>query len=240
MTSCLRFLTVGPRVVQFALIHTLTLTVGACGTTGTSSRTPEQAIVSYADALERGDARAAYGALSVETQRRIPFARFEAMLRENPAQVGALAKRLKQTPERVLVTATFPGNSDGPGSSGEILELVLEDGQWKANLSAIDLYSQATPVAALGSFVRAFEERRYDVLLRFVPVSERGDLTAEQLQAAWEGPQKQEMSDLVEALKSVLPTARAEQYGDKASISYGSAGTVELVEESGLWKIVNF
>lgn len=206
----------------------------ACGSGVGASRSPETAIRNYAAALRAGDARAAYAALSVDAQRRVPFARFEAMMRENPEQVAALAKRLEQTPERLTVTATFGGNT------GEELELTLEDGQWKANLSAIDLYSQASPIATIASFVRAFELRRYDVLLRFVPDSEKAGLTAEQLKAAWEGPQHQEMVDLVQALQAALPTARAEQYGDKATVAYGSGGTVELVLERGLWKIVNF
>lgn len=206
----------------------------ACGGGGGSSRSPEAAIQNYSAALQAGDARAAYAALSVEAQRRVPFARFEAMMRENPEQVSALAKRLGQTPERLTVTATFGGDTN------EELQLTLEDGEWKANLSAIDLYSQASPVAAVASFVRAFELGRYDVLLRFVPDGEKAGLTAEQLKAAWQGPQKQEMTDLVQALAAALPTARAEQYGDKATLSYGAGGTVELLEEGGLWKIVNF
>lgn len=206
----------------------------ACGSGPGSARSPEAAIQNYATALQAGDARAAYASLSVDAQRRVPFARFEAMMRENPEQVAALAKRLEQTPERLTVTATFGGNT------GEELELTLEDGEWKANLSAIDLYSQASPVAAVASFVRAFELGRYDVLLRFVPDSEKAGLTAEQLKASWGGPQKQEMTDLVQALEAALPTARAEQYGDKATLPYGSGGTVELLEEGGLWKIVNF
>jgi hypothetical protein len=205
-----------------------------CGTGAGPARSPEAAIQNYAAALRAGDARSAYESLSTEAQQRVPFARFEAMLKENPEQVAALAKQLDQKPEQLKVTATF-------GSNGaDQLELVLEDGQWKANLSAIDLYSQASPIAAVASFVRAFRLGRYDVLLRFVPNSEKAGLTAEQLRTAWEGPQKQEMQDTVQALEAVLPTARLEQYGDKATLPYGSAGTVELTIEGGLWKIVNF
>lgn len=205
----------------------------ACASSS-GSNTPREAIANYARALQEGDARAAYAALSVEAQRRVPFARFEAMMRENPEQVARLARRLQQEPEQLTVTATFKG------SPGDELTLTLEDGQWKANLSAIDLYSQNTPLAAVASFVRAFEQRRYDVLLRFVPDGERDGLTAEQLKTAWEGAQKQEMADIVAALQSALPTARVDEYGDKATLVYGSGGTVELLQENGLWKIVNF
>lgn len=205
------------------------------GCVSSASRpTPQAAIGDYARALEAGDARAAYAALSTDAQRRVPFARFEAMMRENPEQVAALAKRLNQPPEQMVVTATFRG------SPGEVLKLTLEDGEWKADLSAIDLYSQATPLAAVTSFVRAFQQRRYDVLIRFVPDSEKAGLTAELLKKAWEGPQKQEMTDTVEALSAALTSARVDEYGDKATLAYGTAGTVELTLENGLWKIVNF
>lgn len=226
---------VGRGVVGLSVVGLGVVGLGVAGCSdGMRAKSPEAAIDAYATALQNGDARAAYAALSLETQRRVPFARFEAMLRENPEQVAALAKRLHQKPERLKVTATFAGNTD------EVFELTLEDGQWKADLSAIDLYSQATPVASVRSFVKAFEQHRYDVLLRFVPNSEKEGLTAKQLESAWNGAQKQEMTDLVAALAAALPTAKAEQYGDKASLAYGSGGTVELVEEGGLWKIVNF
>lgn len=217
------------------LLLPIVAVVSGSGCASSASRpTPQAAIVNYAAALEARDARAAYAALSVDAQRRVPFARFEAMMRENPEQVAALAKRLNEKPEQMVVTATFRG------SPGEVLKLTLEDGQWKADLSAIDLYSQATPLAAVASFVRAFQQRRYDVLIRFVPDTEKAGLTTEQLKKAWEGPQKQEMVDTVEALVAALPSARVDEYGDKATLAYGSAGTVELVLENGLWKIVNF
>lgn len=232
--SCPIFRSRSGRAARLTSACVLALTSAACGAGTSSSRSPQAAIQNYAAALQAGDARAAYASLSVEARQRVPFARFEAMLRENPEQVAALAKRLAAEPEQMQVTATFGGNG------ADRLELVLEDGEWKANLSAIDLYSQASPIAAVAAFVRAFRLGRYDVLLRFVPDSEKAGLTAEQLRAAWEGPQKQEMTDTIQALEAVLPTARAEQYGDKATLPYGSGGTVELTLESGLWKIVNF
>jgi hypothetical protein len=203
---------------------------------------PADAISSYAAALERRDAKKAYSLLSIEAQRRVPFVRFEAMMRENPEQVAALAKALAAGPNRMVVKATFAGPDE------QTLELTLEDGHWKTNLSALDLYSQTDPLATLRSFVRAFEAARYDVLMRFVPEAESDGLSPDKLKHAWEGAQRDDMAALVDGLKASLPTAKAEQYGNRATIgygsgiagSYGSSGTVELVEENGLWKIVNF
>jgi hypothetical protein len=64
-----------------------------------------------------------------------------------------------------------------------------------------------------------------------------GVLTAEKIKAAWEGPQKAEMNQIVQAIKTALPTAPIEETGDSAAMSYGAGGTVALVREHGLWKI---
>lgn len=203
---------------------------------------PDDAIAAYARALGDRDATRAYALLSIEAQKRVPFERFKAMMQENPEQVAVLAKALAAGPTRMVVTATFASPDE------ETIELTLEDGQWKANLSALDLYSQSEPLATVRSFVRAFEAARYDVLLRFVPEAEREGLTQEKLKRAWEGPQREDLVVVIDGLKASLPTAKVEQYGNRATIAYGSAiagaygsgGTVELLEENGLWKIVNF
>ena len=136
--------------------------------------------------------------------------------------------------------------------------------------------------------MRAFERKRYDVVLRYVPDAERegigqtGDegaapaqeakpgeakpgeakpgeakpgeakpgeakhaakgearteLTAEKLRAAWEGPQKEQINRIVQAIKTALPTAQIEETGDSAAMSYGAGGTVAFVREHGAWKI---
>src|SRR5262249_15755011 len=103
--------------------------------------------------------------------------------------------------------------------------------------SAIDLYGQGTPEAAAAAFVRAIENKRYDVLMRFVPDSQREGLTEATLKAAWEGDQKQDMQSLSQALKSALANAPFEVVGERATLSFGAAGLLELVREQGAWKV---
>ena len=122
--------------------------------------------------------------------------------------------------------------------NGQSVLLVYEAGAWRVDGSAIDLYSQATPESAVLAFVRAFENRRYDVLLRFVPDAERSGLDAEHLRKAWEeGEQRAELERLTQALRAALPTAQFEVLGERATMAYGAGGTVELVREHGLWKL---
>ena len=123
---------------------------------------------------------------------------------------------------------------------GAKLLLVYEGDGWRVDGSALDLYSQESPEAALASFVRAFNNKRYDVLLRFVPESKREGLSAEQLQRAWEGEQKQQVEQLTQALQASLPNVRVEVLGTRATVAYGAGGTVELVHELGAWRIEDF
>jgi hypothetical protein len=124
--------------------------------------------------------------------------------------------------------------------NGESLLLVYENGAWRVDGSAIDLYSQASPESAVRAFIRAFENKRYDVLLRFVPDAKKEGLDAAKLKKAWEGEQKDEMERLTQALAAALPTARFERIGERATMSYGAGGTVELLREHGSWKIEEF
>jgi hypothetical protein len=162
------------------------------------------------------------------------FEKFERTLKERPEDLRGLADALGRPGQELEISARVRSET------GDQLELVLEDGAWRADLSAIELYSQATPLEALDSFVRAFEAARYDVLMRFAPASHREGLTEAQLREAWQGEQKREMQELVQALKVQLPTARAEVIGDRATVAYGAAGNVQLLLEDGAWKIEEF
>jgi cell division inhibitor SulA len=199
-----------------------------------AARQPDTALRSYAEAVRAGDAPTAYGWLSQDAKKRMSFTVFERTLRERPEDLASLTEALLRPGERTAITATVSG------AGGEQLGLVYEDGAWKADLSAVDLYSQATPVTTIASFVRAFDAHRYDVLLRFAPRAHKESLTDKVLRTAWEGEQKPEMLQLVAALRAQLPTAQAEVVGERATVAYGQAGTVQLVLEDGAWKIEEF
>jgi hypothetical protein len=203
-----------------------------CQTQPASS--PRGAIDAYGAALGRGDARAAYDLLSADTRAEVSFADFEKRLRENPEEVRALVSSLSRPSEPAYVTATVTTRD------GQVLDLVYENGGWRVTQAAIDLYSQSSPEQAVASFVRALDNKRYDVLLRFVPDGQREGLDADTLKQAWEGEQKLEMEQIGQGLRAALPGAHFELLGDRATMSYGAGATVELVREQGLWKIEDF
>jgi hypothetical protein len=216
---------------RFGMLVALSLSGLGCAGAQASSN-PEQVLTAYANALRAGRLDEAYSLLSEDAKKNIHFEQFKRIAQENPEQIQELARALtrpKSSPPRVTATVT--------ALDGQVLLLVYDGGVWRVDGSAIDLYSQATPEAALAAFVRALANKRYDVLLRFVPDAEREGLSVGELKTAWEGEQKDEMTRLGEALKTALPSARFEVVGDRATMAYGAGGTVELLREHGNWKL---
>lgn len=216
-----------------AVTLALATLLSACGSPP-APRGPRDTLDAYARALQQGRVADAYSLLSDEAKKSIPFEAFQRMVKENPEEVRDIARALTRPSGPPLVTATVTA------PNGESLLLVYEDGTWKVDASAIDLYSQASPEAAIRAFLRAFDNRRYDVLMRFVPDGKKEGLDQQKLKKAWEGEQKEEMERLTQALDAALPTARFERIGDRATMAYGAGGTVELVREHGAWKIEEF
>jgi hypothetical protein len=195
---------------------------------------PRDALRSYALALREGRTRDAYALLSSDAKSRLPLPEFQRMVAENGREIEDIAAGLLAPAEVPRVTATLTS------PDGETLLLVYEGDAWRVDGSAIDLYSQETPEVTLASFVRAFKNNRYDVLLRFVPESKREGLGVEQLKKAWEGEQRQQIEQLTQAIEASLPNLRVEVLGTRATVAYGAGGTVELVHELGAWRIEDF
>jgi hypothetical protein len=218
-------------MLRAALLLLLVGLTPACG--ASAGADPERVLHDYSLAVEGGRATEAYALLSVESKKTISFEQFQRILKENPEEARELAQSLRRpqaAPPRVTATVT------GPDGESSIL-LVYEQGAWRVDASAIDLYSQRTPEAAVRAFLRAYENRRFDVLLKFVPEDQREGLTPAELKKAWEGEERADMDRLTGALRASLPTAKVELFGDRATLAFGAGGSVELVRERGLWKI---
>lgn len=194
---------------------------------------PQSVLRTYSRALDEGRAEDAYRMLSEEARRGISLEAFRRMVKDHPDEVREIAKALSRPTSTPVVTASVTS------ASGQELQLVLEDGKWKVEATAIDVYAQDTPRHAIQGFMRALERKRYDVVLKFVPDAHREGLDAAKLKAAWEGHDKGEIEEVVSALKQALPTASIEETGDRATMAYGPR-TMQLVRERGLWKIEDF
>jgi hypothetical protein len=217
------------------VLHRVALVTGAlllaCGA-GANAATPERALEAYSRSIQRGHLAEAYALLSSEAKKTISFSEFKRMIEENPEQAQELIRAFDR-PRAGAAKVT----AEVSATDGEPLLLVYENGAWRVDGSAIDLYSQVTPESAARAFVRAVQNKRYDLLLRFVPDSQREGLTLATLRAAWEGEQKQDMAQLIEVLKAALPTAHFELVGERATLALGAGGTMELLREHGAWKV---
>jgi len=210
----------------------LSVTLGCAA--GAGSYGPREALRAYAVALREQRVADAYALLSRDARARVSYTEFSRMVAENAREIEDISASLLEPAETPSVTATLSS------PDGESLLLVYEGDSWHVDGSAFDLYGQTTPRAALESFVRAFDNKRYDVLLRFVPEAKRQGMSAEQLQQAWEGDQRPQVERLTQALKASLPNVHIEVLGTRATVAYGPGGNVELIQEQGTWRIEDF
>jgi hypothetical protein len=204
----------------------------ALGLTACAHRPEEPAVTmaSFGAALARGDLRAAYQLTSVAFQRRMPFAAFAAGVTAAGAEPAALGQRLvaeaAAVPPRVALTLEL----------GEEVPLVLEGGRWRIDGPVYEAWGQATPRAAVRTFVRALEARRYDIVLRLVPDRYRAGLSADRLRAFWEGDHKDEHQALLAQVRAAVRGPLTET-GDEARLLVAPDRVVRLVREAGQWKI---
>lgn len=218
---------------HFALAALLALACSGCGA-GAVQQGPSDALRAYAKALDAGRPDDAYKLLSSEAKRSVSAESFRRMVQENAPEMKEIAHALSRPASDPVITATVTS------AKGETLLFLYEGGRWKLDAGAINLYGQATPRRAIDAFLRAFERKRYDVMLRFVPDGHLEGLDEQKLRAAWEGPQKEEMLRITAGLRAALPTAQIEEIGERATLPYGSGGRVQFVREHGVWKIEDF
>jgi hypothetical protein len=206
------------------------LLTSGCGGSG-SSASPDGTVAGFARALDQHRYEDAYGLMSRTYRRRVPLEDF--------------VQHLEEHPEEAREAATALGRPDGPAeqtavmrfSDGDRVELRRDrGGGWRITTNLVDFYDQSSPRAALRSFVRAMERKRYDVVLRMVPDADSEGMTIERMQEAWTGEGQEEIERLLENLRANLD-APIEQVGDRATMPYGDRFTAQLVREDGVWKI---
>jgi hypothetical protein len=191
---------------------------------------PAATMASFGAALARGDLGAAYQLTSVAFQRRVPYEAFTSGLAAAGAEPAALGQRLVAeagaVAPRVAVTLEL----------GEEVPLVLEGGRWRIDGPVYEAWGQATPRAAVRTFVRALDAGRYDIVLRLIPDRYRAGLSSDRLRAFWEGDHRQEHQALLARVRAALPGPLTET-GDEARLLMTPDRVVRLVREAGQWRI---
>jgi hypothetical protein len=194
------------------------------------SAAPAGAIEAYAAAIERKDYATAYGLMASAYHQQVSLADFRKTMERDATELAADARSLRESADRWngRVTVAVPGD--------ERVSLSREGGSWRLDGPPLDPYGQATPRAALRSFVRAVESKRYDVLVRLAPARFRSTITPEKLRAFWEGAAGAPERAFLRELRLNL-YARIAEEGDEAFMTYGTGRQVRFVREDGLWRI---
>jgi hypothetical protein len=208
-------------------IPILLVSLSACGSTPSPTKTARQ----FAALLDAESYDAAWALLSEESRASLDRRDLAKRMSANPEERRAIVARLTGEVSEQRAEAHYTL------SDGRVVRLVLEDGHWRLDGSILNVYSQETPRLAIASFVRALENRRYDVILRFVPRSYRTpDLTEEALRKSFEEEMPEETAKIIETLRDSTSTP-IEESGDRARMSVGAGDAVLLLREDGVWKI---
>lgn len=209
----------------------LCLALLLAGCTGLDAgRTPESTVSAFASAMRDGRIDDAYGLMSESYRQRVSLEQFRQYFADYPAEVQQTARALSSQRGRTEEEARVEYGE------GENLRLVRERGDWRVATDVVDFYDQSTPRAALRSFVRAMERRRYDVVLAMIPEADREGMTPERMRQTWEGEGREEVERLLANLRAALDNP-IEEVGDRATMAYGDRFRVQFVRESGDWRI---
>jgi hypothetical protein len=211
--------------VRLSLALGLAISVAACHP---PVEGPEATLDAYLDALAANQLDRAYALLSSDYRKTHDRAAFERAVSASDAQKNAA--RLKKSAHTLALEAEL----ELP--DGDKLPLVREDGAWRFQHDPLDFYPQSTPAEALRSFVRAVDNHRYEVALRFVPDRYRALLTADKLRERWEGERHSELQGQLQAARAHLGEG-LEVSGDEARLTVGERKQVRLVREGGVWKV---
>lgn len=182
---------------------------------------PAGTVHRYAAALEAGDREAAWALLDEETRRARTEAEHAALMEENAAELAAQGRALARASEGEALEA----RARLPLRSGEVVVLVLEDGAWRIDGGVLDAAGLATPRDAVAAFRRALMRRDLSGIERVL---------ARQTRAEWE----EEVRRLVDSLGDP-DDLEIDVQGNSARVRTTGGGAIELVRESGEWRVVD-
>jgi hypothetical protein len=197
----------------------LVLLLAGCGAPAVDG--PSPTVRAYAEALQRSDSQAAWDLLDEEARRgRTPpehAERMAANARELGEQGAALAQAVDA--DRVVARARVPL------ATGETVVLVLEDGQWRIDGGLLDAEGLGTPLEAVVAFRRALLRRDLAGIERVL---------ARQTRAEWEDELRRLLESTADSEDLVV-----EIQGNQARVRTTGGGFIELVRESGEWRVVD-
>jgi hypothetical protein len=201
-----------------------------CAHEPNASATPEETLIAFSRALNQGRYEQAYALMSADYRQRVSFEQFQRQLSENPQETLAVSNALSHVRAPATQQAVVRYDDDGE------LTLLRSGERWYIGTSVVDFYDQSTPRAALRSFVRAMERKRYDVVMRLIPEADKEGITTDRMEQAWGGEEREQIERMLSALREHLD-APIEVVGNRATMPYGQHMRVQFVRDGADWKI---
>jgi hypothetical protein len=192
--------------------------------------TPEATVMAFAHALNAGKLENAYALMSNEYKQRVSFDQFKKKVEGNAQETLEISNALDHVRKAAQEEAVVVYDDD--------LELRLkrEGDRWLITTNVVDFYDQSTPRAALRSFVRAMERKRYDMVMRLIPKADQEGITTDRMEQAWAGEQREEVERMLSNLREHVDDP-IEVVGNHATMPYGDQLRVQFVREGEVWKI---
>ncbi len=202
-----------------------------CASKPVPPATPEATVRAFARALNQAKYDAAYALMSADYRKRVSLSQFKTKLSENAQETLAASNALSHI-HGSKEEATVRYEDD------QSLRLVRDGKRWYLATNVVDFYDQSTPRAALLSFVRALQRKRYDVVMRLIPSADKEGITTTRMEEAWSGQEREEVERLLSNLREHTD-APIEVLGDHATMPYGGHMRVQFVREGAHWKIAD-
>jgi hypothetical protein len=201
-----------------------------CDTGEAPPATPEATVMAFARALNSNKPESAYALMSNEYKQRVSLDQFKKKLEGNAQETLEISNALGHVRKPAEQEAVVVYDDD--------LELRLrrEGERWLIATNVVDFYDQSTPRAALRSFVRAMERKRYDMVMRLIPKADQEGITTDRMEQAWAGEQREEVERMLSNLRQHIDDP-IEVIGNHATMPYGDQLRVQFVREGDAWKI---
>jgi hypothetical protein len=206
------------------------LALGGCAHESPAPVTPQATLVAFARSLNSGKLEDAYSLMSSDYRARVSLSQFKRQLSENPQETLEVSNALSHVRTPVQEQAVVRYADD------EELQLRRDGERWYIASNVVDFYDQSTPRAALRSFVRAMERKRYDVVMRLIPDADKEGITTDRMEQAWGGQEREQVERMLSSLRESLD-APIEVIGNRATMPYGQHMRVQFVREGADWKI---
>ncbi len=186
--------------------------------------------MAFSRALNQAKFEEAYGLMSADYRARVSLDQFKQQLSANQQETLEISNSLGRVRTRADEEAVLVYDDD------QKLHLRRSGDRWLITTDVVNFYDQSTPRAALRSFVRAMERKRYDVVLRLIPSADQEGITTDRMDQAWSGEQREQVERMLAALRDHVDDP-IEVIGSHATMPYGDQRRVQFLREGDVWKI---